>query len=87
MVIRSLSVSTRRSQQNQLEVSTSLLAPSPYGHKQEVEVSVSHAGSFIVILAIWTSPFRRGTPFGIRLAVWPGQVDIYLESVAILRAE
>jgi len=63
-----------------------ILGPAePYGHKQSLQVSVDHAGSFVVELPIYYYWAIKGTPIGLHFAVWPGTAELYIRKIVILR--
>lgn len=56
-----------------------------YGHMQSIVISTAKSGEFIASMPIWSSPYTKGTPFGIQFAVWPGESIIYIKEINIIR--
>ncbi|MEO0005626.1 MAG: hypothetical protein ABIK49_06470 [candidate division WOR-3 bacterium] len=57
----------------------------PYGHKQEVTVSTTGAGWFVVHMPVYSPVYKQGTPFGLRFSVWPGSATIYVKEISLVR--
>lgn len=54
-----------------------------YGHKMSIPISAS--GHRVVTIPVEIPNFVAGTPLGVHFSVWPGQCDINLIRVSILR--
>ena len=57
----------------------------PHGHKQKISVSTTEAGGYVVRIPVYITKFKRGTPFGLHFAVWPGTSTIYVKSIWLER--
>ena len=59
----------------------------PYGHKQSIGIASTKGGEIFASMPIWSSPYTKGTPFGITFAVWPGESIIYIKEINLIRKQ